>query len=392
MVCTVAHIRDRYLPLTEPFIYEYLTKMERYRPILLTNEILNLDLFPFSDLYLAPWLDRYSWRWLWYTCRKKLFSREVYYSYHNSYYENIINKNNVKLIHAHFGPEGVKALGLKKRLNLPLITTFYGFDVSKYARQKRWRTAYKTLFNDGELFLAEGNFMKKSLIDLGCLPEKIRILHIGVNTKNIRYKERHLNSGDEKIRILFCGRLVEKKGLVYGLKAIKMLTNKFPQLELRILGDGELKNEIVNFISKENLQNNTVMLGYQPHHVFFEEIMHAHIALQPSVTAQDGDSEGGAPTVLLEAQASGMPVVSTLHADIPEVVINEKSGFLVPERNAEALAEKLELLIDSTGQWAEMGKQGRTHIENNYNIYSEVRKLEDIYQETIHSYSGNQST
>ncbi len=274
-------------------------------------------------------------------------------------------------------------LNVKKKLGLPLITTFYGYDMSRLAQKRKWRIAYKNLFIEGDLFLVEGSHMKKSLINLGCPPQKIRIQHIAVDVNKFKYRERKLEAINDKIRILFCGRFKEKKGLIYGLKAIKIVVDKFPNLEFRIIGDGELKPEIENFIRKENMEKNVVLLGYQPHYVFSEEAQKAHILLQPSVTAQSGDNEGGAPTVLLEAQASGLPVVSTYHADIPEVVTDGKSGFLVQERNPAAIAEKLEYLIENPDLRVEMGKCGRKNIEKQHNIYKEVKKLEDIYGQFI---------
>jgi len=369
----VAHIKYLYLGISETFIYEYITNLQRYKLIFLSRETINLDLFPFQNLYCAPNLKRYSWQWFFGRSCRKLWNRELYY-------EHIIKKEGVKLIHAHFGPEGVGLLGVKQRLKLPLITTFYGFDMSLLPQQKKWRIAYKKLFREGDLFLVEGNHMKKSLINLGCPPQKIRIQHIAVDVNKFKYQERRLREKEKKIKILFCGRFVEKKGLIYALKAIKIIVDKFPNLEFRIIGNGELKPEIESFIKEQNMGKYVVLLGEQPHSVFAEEIKKAHILLQPSVIAQNGDSEGGAPTVLLEAQASGLPVVSTYHADIPEVVIDGKSGFLVPERDVNKLAERLLHLIEHSEIWAKMGKEGRKHIEANYNIKREVKKLEDIYK------------
>ena len=105
--------------------------------------------------------------------------------------------------------------------------------------------------------------------------------------------------------------------------------------------------------------------------------------MQPSVTAQNGDSEGGAPTTLLEAQACGVPVVSSLHADIPEVVLDGTSGFLVPERDSDSIAERLESLITHQEICATMGKEGRKHIELNYNISKEIVKLETVYDNLL---------
>ena len=376
MKSIIAHIIDTYLDISATFIYGYITNLQKYKVILLTKETTNLEVFPFKNLYCAPRFRRYSLQWIWDKSCQKMLKRELYYEY-------IIKREKVRLIHAHFGPNGVRILRTKKRLGLPLITTFYGYDMSRLVQQKKWRKAYKKLFREGDFFLVEGSHMKRDMISLGCSPQKIKIQHIGVDINKFKYQERKLKNNDSKIRVLFCGRFTEKKGLIYGLKAIKIVTEKFPNLEFRIIGDGELRSEIEHFIKEENMQRSVVLLGYQPHYVFLEEAQKADILLQPSVTAKNGDSEGGAPTVLLEAQATGLPVISTYHADIPEVVMDGKSGFLVPERNPETIASKLEYLIKNPELWIEMGKYGRKHIEENYNIYKEVKKLEDIYSQFI---------
>ena len=145
--------------------------------------------------------------------------------------------------------------------------------------------------------------MKQSLVAIGCPEERIRIQHIGIDTEKFHFKERHLPS-DGKIVILFCGRFVEKKGIIYALKALNLLISKNPQIEFRVIDDGMLRNSIESFIQENNLQPYVRLLGYQSHHVFAEEFKKAHIYIQPSVTVQNGDNEGGVPTTLLEAQAS----------------------------------------------------------------------------------------
>ncbi len=115
---------------------------------------------------------------------------------------------------------------------------------------------------------------------------------------------------------------------------------RVPDLELRIIGDGESRAEVEQYIAEHHLEPYTRLLGYQPHQVFHEQLEEAHLFIQPSVTSENGDSEGGAPTVLLEAQACGVPVLATYHADIPEVVRDGESALLAPERDPESLAGK----------------------------------------------------
>ncbi|HHT9114695.1 MAG TPA: glycosyltransferase [Candidatus Wunengus sp. YC65] len=379
---TVAHAINNYLGLSETFIYSYLTNIKRYKPIVLTTQITHLEQFPFRPIYDCSKINRYSWWWFRDRFGYYLYLNKKEYFEHILYFKYVLKKEKARLVHAHFGPQGVAMIPIKRRLKLPLITTFYGFDLTQLPRENMWNKAYQRLFKEGDLFLVEGNNMKQSLMEIGCPGEKIVIQHIGVNTEKINFKERSFPS-DWKIVILCCGRFVEKKGLIYALQALKLLISKNPQIEFRIIGDGVLRNSIGSFIKENNLSPYVYLLGYQPHRVFVEELKKAHIYIQPSVTAQNGDSEGGAPTTLLEAQAAGVPVLSTYHADIPEIVVNGKSGFLVPERDARALAERLEYLIDHPEEWSTMGREGRRHVEMNYNICKETENLENIYDSLI---------
>jgi len=379
---TIAHAVQTYLGLSETFIYSYLKNIKRYTPIVVTSQQANAGQFPFHPLYDSSKIGRYSWWWWRDRLGYYLYLNKKEYFEHVLYFKHILKRANVRLIHAHFGPQGVAMMPVKRWLGLPMVTTFYGFDVTQLPREDIWKDAYPKLFREGDLFLAEGGNMRQALIAIGCPAEKIRIQHIGIDTEKFRYQERTFPANG-KVVVLFCGRFVEKKGLIYALQAIKLLLPKNPHIELRVIGDGILRNDIENFINENRLNLHVRLLGYQPHDVFVEELKQAHIYLQPSVTAQNGDSEGGAPTTLLEAQAAGVPVVSTCHADIPEVVVNGKGGFLVPERDVLALAERLEYLISHAGEWPSMGREGRKHIESCYDIEKEVASLENIYNNLL---------
>ena len=122
-------------------------------------------------------------------------------------------------------------------------------------------------------------------------------------------------------------------------------------------------------------------LGYVSYSRFLHELDRGHILLQPSKTAANGDSEGGAPVVLLDAQAARVPVVSTRHADIPEYVIDGEGGLLAAEKDIDGLTERLcELLLDP-GMRARMGDAGRKHVEEHYNAELQVPVLESIYDD-----------
>jgi colanic acid/amylovoran biosynthesis glycosyltransferase len=276
---------------------------------------------------------------------------------------------------------GCYNLNLKRSLELPMVTTFYGIDLSLYALTG-WDVRYRPLFREGECFLVEGSHMKKCLQELGCPEDKIRIVHIGADTDLFKYKERQVKERG-KSTLLFCGRLIEKKGLEYALRALASIKDKCSNVELRVIGDGPLRDRLIGLVEELELENVVKLLGYVPYEQTKKEMDNAHILVQPSVTATNGETEGGAPTVLIEAQACGMPILASLHADIPEVVLDGKSGLLSEERNFEQLAEHMVFLLEHPEKWPEMGLAGRRHVEENYNIKTEAQKIEQIYAELI---------
>ena len=173
----------------------------------------------------------------------------------------------------------------------------------------------------------------------------------------------------------------EKKGIPYALEALARVCRDHPAVRLRLIGDGPLRSEIEQRIARPDLAGRVDLLGYQPYPVYRSELARAHFLMAPSVTARDGDTEGGAPVCLLEAQASGLPIVATTHCDIPEVTRPEESAFLAPERDVDALAAQLDRLLRSPERWGAMGRSGRAHVEEQFNIRSQIEKMNLLYSE-----------
>jgi colanic acid/amylovoran biosynthesis glycosyltransferase len=176
----------------------------------------------------------------------------------------------------------------------------------------------------------------------------------------------------------------EKKGIPDALRAIERVRQRYPQLEVTLIGDSggkagdeAEKQKILPLIRR--LGNAIRWVGVQPYSVYEAALYEHDLFLSPSLTGKDGDSEGGAPVTLIEAQASGMPVVSTMHADIPEIVLHDRTGLLSPENDIDALTANLERLVSSPGLWGSMGRAGRKHVETNHDIRLQTGKLERIY-------------
>jgi colanic acid/amylovoran biosynthesis glycosyltransferase len=377
---TVAHLVGSYLSSTATFVHHYLSSMHRYRPVVLAPFTVQPERFPFPDVY-TPGLSQIQILLL--KTMRRLFHRQRIVE---PFYLRVIRDQSVSLLHAHFGTVGVFSLPVVTASGLPLLTTFYGFDMSRLSRSRRWVDRYQRLFKEGNLFLVEGSHMAQNLVKLGCPRHKVRIQRIGVDLDKFSYRPPPSTEG--RIRILMCGRFVEKKGFEYGIRAFARIQPEFPRAQLRIVGDGSLQPNLEQLIQDLSLQEHTVMLGALPYDAYSREAMDAHVLLAPSVTAANGDSEGGAPTVLLEMQARGVPVVSTYHADIPEVVLDGVTGYLVPERDEEALSEKLAELLDNPENWEAMGRAGRAHMEKRHDIVKLAQELESKYDRVLASHAN----
>lgn len=281
------------------------------------------------------------------------------------------------IYHAHFGPVGNRYLGVTECYSSPFVVSFYGQDASQLLQDDPH--LYDRLFRQATVVTALSNDMRDTLTDYGCPPSKIQIQPLSIDTDLFPYRE-HTPS-DGPIKLLTVARFVEKKGLVYALEAVANLAEEH-DIRYTIVGDGERRELIESRIARHGLGDIVDLRGWQPQSVVAEEMANAHLFLLPSVTAESGDKEG-TPTVLLEAQSMGLPVVSTYHAGIPEIVKDGESGVLVPERDSEALADALETLISEPNRWPEMGKRGREHIERSHSIEAVTDDLLKLYRSLL---------
>ena len=290
-----------------------------------------------------------------------------------------LDKKPYDIIHCHFGPNGILGATLKEIgvFEGKLVTVFHGYDISSYLR-KHGHAVYNSLFMKGDMFLPISERWKNRLIELGCSEQKIVVHRMGIDTGKFCYLPRKPGK-DGKVRLLTVARLIEKKGVQYAVQAVANVLNRYSNIEYNIVGDGPTKNTLEGLIEELNVGNNVKLLGWRHQEEIIELMKHTDVFIAPSVVGGDGDEEG-IPVVLMEALAQGMPVLSTQHSGIPELVQDGESGFLVPERNVEALADKLEFLIKHPEIWSEMGRKGRKHVERYFDIDKLNNRLVELYQ------------
>ncbi len=286
---------------------------------------------------------------------------------------------NYDIIHCHFGPNGIKGLALKRMglITGKLITSFHGYDLTKYI-SKYSATVYHQLFAQGDLFLPISKHWQNQLIELGCKQDKIRVHRMGVNCEKFTFTPRQYHHS-QPIQILTIARLVEKKGVEYGIRAVAKLASTHPNICYKIIGDGCLKESLQALIQKLNIADKIELLGWKEQSEIRETLNQSQILIAPSITSREGDQEG-IPVVLMEAMAMGIPVISTLHSGIPELVEDSVTGFLVPEKDVEALSQKIKYLIENPQVWEKIGHGGRKFIEENHNQILLNQELVDIYE------------
>jgi len=363
----VIHSTSVWLPQTQTWMYNQTKYLpENIELHIVCEKTENLDQFYLPIIHVIPeksLLNRYGCSglkgakplaglfWLWRMCLK-------------------IKPD---IVHSHFGPTGWFNSFVVRLTKAKHIVTFYGLDVNMVPMQNpRWLGRYKLLFKSADMFLCEGPHMAQCLINMGCPQDKVTVQHLGVEVEKIPFKPRRWKPG-EPLRVLIAATFREKKGIPYALEALGRLQNKV-DLEITIIGDATTeprsqfeKQKILQVIEKYGLQPKTRMLGFQPYSVLMEQAYKHHIFLSPSVTAADGDTEGGAPVSIIEMAASGMPIISTNHCDIPEVMQNGIDGWLVDERNVDGLVEKMRWLLNDTEQWRSMLTTEQSHIEYGFN-------------------------
>jgi len=288
------------------------------------------------------------------------------------------------VLHAHFGPVANRFLFSRKLWKRPLLASFYGYDFAVIP-QREGNQVYTRLFQECDRVVVISSYIGKRLEALGCPGQKIRKIPLGVRLADFPFAERSLRD-DEPVRLLTVARLVEKKGVEFCIQALAKLAKSLRRFEYRVIGDGPLRRNIESLIADLGLGEVVRLDGARDLAYVRQQMAQAHIFILPSVTAMDGDQEGQG-LVLQEAQACGLPVITTTHTALPEGIAEGKSGFLVRERDVEALAEKILHLARHPEIWPEMGRAGRTFVEANFDLDVVNEKLEHLYIE-LRSESG----
>lgn len=282
------------------------------------------------------------------------------------------------LVLCHFGPVGRRAaLALSDNRGCELWTIFHGYDMSQYVK-KHGSAVYSHLFRRADRCLAVNRLWLRRLEEMGCPKDKTMLLRMGIDMDRFDYASPSMDV-DREIRILSVGRLVEKKGVEFGLRAAAEFGRLRPHMNWRyeIVGEGPLHRPLKNLAAELGIREQVLFSGAASAAEVRAKMTQADIFMLPSVTGRDGDMEG-IPVALMEAMASGLPVLSSFHSGIPELIDHEVSGLLSPERDYASLAKSLCRLVDDPNLAFSLAASARTKIEAEYN---QVRIANDLAAE-----------
>ncbi|MBI4583931.1 MAG: glycosyltransferase [Planctomycetes bacterium] len=368
------HLVDIYLSRTENWLYRRLAGLRRYRPIVFASHAANAVEFPLREIHcfdrlpiwrrllslLSSWPPKPAWRGA-------------------GHFWRIMTESPCRVLHSHFAWMAKRYRDLRRkareRLGCATLTSFYGNDLRALSGpDPKWT---ERLFEEESGFVVEGPKLGERLAAAGCPAEKIHLNALGLDLA--LFPEREIYDFSPPLRVLAVGRLVEKKGFADAIRAVALARRAGGPVELTVAGDGPLRPELEGVLKSEGAGGFVRLAGRVGYGELLELYYGHQVLLQPSVTAANGDTEGGAPVSLLEGMAAGLAVVSTRHADIPSMAVEGETALLAEERRPEQLAEALGLLAREPRLAERLARGGRKRAVERFDANRQAAELEEIY-------------
>ncbi len=373
----VALVRNTFLPYSETFIHDEIRHHERYDVTVLARKHQNPGRFPGHDVAAVESDDAPR------PVRSALYGLSGL----SLRLERVVWRKRPDLLHAHFGHNGLYAMGFAARHRLPFVVSLHGRDVTILLGNDRFRpewwhylAGHRLLFSRAAIFLAASNELKALIESVGCPPEKVVVHRLGVDLT--RFEPGEPPPQGEPARVLMVGRFVEKKGHRTGLRAVARAVAAGHDVQLTILGDGPLRPDYERLVAELGLGGRVEMPGSCDHAEVVRQMRRATVTLCPSEVAPNLDRESGL-IAAKEAAACAVPVVGTIHGGIPEIIDDGETGFLVPEQDDEGMGARLTELLGSADLRHRMGTAARAKMEREYDIRERTRALEDRYDEVV---------
>jgi glycosyltransferase involved in cell wall biosynthesis len=337
----------------------------------------NADRFPYEDIVTLPKPRTHQLRRLW---QKTILRRPLtFYASEARALGRQLETLGARLLHIYFGHMGVHLVPYLERAALPSVVSFHGADAQVDHDQAAYAALSRRMFARVRLVLVRSESIARRLEAFGCDPAKVRLHRTGVPLGEIALRVRSAPVDGAWHCVQAC-RLIAKKGLRTTLRAFAELAREFPRARLSIAGEGALREELRSFAAELGVGERVTFAGFVSQEKLRALFEAAHLFVHPSEIGPDGDQEG-VPNSMLEAMASGLPVVATRHGGIPEAVEDGKSGLLVEERDHAGLAAAMRRLAHEPGLLERMSRAAGDRVRAEFDIQAQARVLERLYEE-----------
>ncbi len=360
-------------------IYRQVTGLKAFRTFVMTKSRENSDVFPFGDVEVLP-RPRINFVARFY---KKYIRRmePVFYRGEYDQLSGVLARRDADLLHVYFGHTGVHLLPFLRNWPKPAVVSFHGMDIMLRDEETGYNDRLRDLLQTLPMVLARSDSLADRLADLGCDRAKIRINRTGVPMDGFPFEQRSTPPGGAW-RLVQASRFIEKKGLDVTLAAFAAFHSVHPESELILAGDGPLEGHLRAQASHLGVAGAVTFAGFQSQESLSRLFRTSHVFVHPSQTTKLGDQEG-VPNAMLEAMATGLPVVATCHGGIPEAVTDGSDGILVPERDTAALTAALLRLADDPALYARMSQMAGKSVRENFEQGRSIAKLEGFYRELL---------
>ena len=360
-------------------IYRQVTALREVKTFVMTKKLQNRERFPFDDIELIPKPRTNPFRHGW----LKFVERRPPIVYRGEYQalSNLLERRGAELMHIYFGHTGVHLLPFIECWRRPCVVSFHGADVMLKAANPDYADKLRKVFQAAPLILARSRSLERRLIALGCPPERIRINRTGVPLQQFPVLRRTAPE-DGAWHFLQACRLIPKKGLTTCLRAFALFLKTNPRAELFIAGKGPLQPMLEALAAELGITPHVHFTGFLSQPDLLALYQRCHIFLHPSEMPADENQEG-IPNSILEAMATGMPVLATKHGGIPEAVEHGRCGALVDERDFAALAAEMEKMTRRRHSFSEMGVLASESVAANFEQRIQIAALEAHYHEAV---------
>lgn len=376
---TVASYCTTFLKPEMLHIYRQITGLRAWQTFVITKERKCEDLYPMPEggIELAPTVRSNFIRRFW----LKYIKREPAIVYRGEYgvLAKLLERRHSDLLHVYFGHTGVHLLPFLQRWPKASVVSFHGMDVQARAHDPSYEPRLRELLQTTTLVLARSHSLLDRLRELGCPEEKLRVNRTGIPLDQFPQVQRTAPT-DGAWRFVQACRLIEKKGLDDALHAFARFVQTHPQAHFTIAGEGPLLEPLTTLCRQLGIASNVTFAGFLKGRALCDLFHASHIFIHPSRITEDGNQEG-IPNAMLEAMATGLPVIATLHGGIPEAVRKDVTGLLVPERDVEGLLTSMVQL--TSGLWPTMSEAAAADVRDQFESTAQIAKLEAVYNEAV---------